>query len=346
MRDARPRGLSPDRRAIARFLALLGALSLLATAFIALARTYWFFELFSHFRVQLIATQVVLLIAFAILRHPRRALTLALACVINAAPIREYLLPVGEPAAPLHTGTQSRSEAAMSSSADGDGARQAIRVISVNVLATNPNAAALIRVLRSAQPDIFAIVELTEPFMDALAEFAAAWPHQMLLPEPGTFGIGVYSRWPLDAVDVIELEGVPAIDARIGGNEGGWHFVAAHLMPPMSSTMAELRNAQLRALAEHVRTIDAAHVVVGDFNLSPYSPLFEDFLRLTRLHSTLRGLGPTYTWPSFFPLLGIAIDHVLVSDAFTVTAYSRADGIGSDHYPVVVDMIPRRLRLD
>lgn len=348
MRDSGSPGLSPGRAAIRRALGGFAALSLLATACVALARAWWWFELFSHFRVQLMVLQLALLVAFLLGRRPRWALILTIACLINGAPILEYLLPL-EPSVTGLTGAADRTVETAAATAQpgirGDSAAL-LRVASANVLTTNSDAAGLIEILRSADPDVFAIVELTETYMESLESFAAAWPHRELLPRGGAFGIGVYSRRPLADVAVLDLGGVAAIDARITDSGGDWRFVAAHLLPPMSSAMAAQRNAQLSALAAHLRTIDAPHVVVGDLNLSSYSPFFADFLRQTGLSSASAGRGPTLTWPSFFPLLGIPIDHVLVSDDFAVTGYRRAGNIGSDHYPIIVDMIRRQLPLD
>jgi len=348
MRDAGSRQLRPAPGGSRRILRLCAVLSLLATVCVALARSYWFFELFSHFRVQLIALQLALLIVFALTRQPAWALTLALACVINGAPVREYLLPVGaSPAALIDESPLGTQPAGAPPRGDARGVAPArIRIASANVLATNPDAAALIGVLRSADPDVFAVLELTEPFMRSLANFTATYPHRVLLPEPGTFGIAVYSRWPLGRADVLNLEGVTAIDVLVAGNGSPWHFVAVHLVPPMSRELAARRNAQLRKLAEHVRSLEAPHVVVGDFNLSPYSPHFGDFLEGTQLSSTLLGRGPRLTWPSTFPLLGIPIDHVLASREFAVSGYFRAGDVGSDHYPIIVDLNRRRLALD
>jgi endonuclease/exonuclease/phosphatase family metal-dependent hydrolase len=49
------------------------------------------------------------------------------------------------------------------------------------------------------------------------------------------------------------------------------------------------------------------------------------------------GLG--FTWPTFFPLLGIPIDHCLVSADLGVAQYRRLADFGSDHYPVLARLV-------
>jgi len=345
MRDSGSGALKRGSSTAAGILPTLAALTLLPTAFIALARAYWIFELFSHFRVQLIVLQLALLLGCLAARQLRWALIVALAGAFNALPVADYLLPDGVPGTAPGVATEGDSRGGPAGgTGNGIGATpasQRIRVVSANVLATNTDAAGLIELLRSVDPDVFAILELTDTFAASLSPFAAAYPHRVMLPEPGTFGLAVYSRWPIAVSDVLDLAGYAAIDARISGPGEAWHFLAVHLLPPMSAELAALRNAQLTGLADHLRQVAAPHIVAGDFNLSPYSPWFGDFLARTRLHSTLRGRGPARTWPSFFAPLGIPIDHVLVTDDFTVTQYAHGGDIGSDHYPVIVDMILR-----
>jgi endonuclease/exonuclease/phosphatase (EEP) superfamily protein YafD len=304
---------------------ILAALSLLTTVFVLLARSWWFFELFSHFRVQLVAAQALLLIIVAVLRWHAWALALGAALLVNGFSVRAYVLPLAQSA----------------SAADAE-----IGVITANVLAANDDTGGLVELIRAEDPDVFAVVEFTDLFAEALRDLGDEWPHRVLAPERGAFGAALYSRWPLARSSVFELEGFAAIHAEIAAAEGNWHFVAAHPLPPMSSAMARTRNRQLRTLAEFVGALNGPIVVAGDFNLTPFSPHFEDFTRQTGLRTALRGFGPGITWPAFATVLGIPIDHVFVSEEFEVVSYARAGDIGSDHFPVVVDMNRRRFGLD
>jgi len=114
----------------------------------------------------------------------------------------------------------------------------------------------------------------------------------------------------------------------------------------MSAEMAQIRSDQLDGLAAFVDTLNGPVALIGDLNISPYSPLFADFMQSAQLRSALQGFGPSYTWPAFAPVLGIPIDHVLVSNDVDIAGYFRAPNIGSDHFPLMVDMIRRPIRLD
>ncbi len=55
------------------------------------------------------------------------------------------------------------------------------------------------------------------------------------------------------------------------------------------------------------------------------------------------GFGSKMTWPAMLPLMGITIDHILVSKDITVLKHEVGPNIGSDHYPVYYHS-PRFLR--
>jgi len=63
---------------------------------------------------------------------------------------------------------------------------------------------------------------------------------------------------------------------------------------------------------------------------------FEEFKKHSGLIDTSDKFGIQATWPSFMPLLGIQVDHVLHSDNVEVTEKSIGPRVGSDHYPVLV----------
>lgn len=77
-----------------------------------------------------------------------------------------------------------------------------------------------------------------------------------------------------------------------------------------------------------------SQVIIGDFNTTTYSPTFSEWLAKNELRSALPAGGMGISWPTFLPLLGIFIDHCLVSDDVIINEYRRGPAFGSDHYPV------------
>jgi endonuclease/exonuclease/phosphatase (EEP) superfamily protein YafD len=117
--------------------------------------------------------------------------------------------------------------------------------------------------------------------------------------------------------------------------------VATHPFPPVRSAVAVERNRQLAAIADFTASETGEVVVVGDLNVSPWSPYFQDLLRDGKLRDSRRGFDLQPTWPTFCPPLMTPIDHVLTSGGLAVSGRRTGPNIGSDHRPIVA-VIGRR----
>ena len=82
-------------------------------------------------------------------------------------------------------------------------------------------------------------------------------------------------------------------------------------------------------------TDDTARMAVGDLNCTPWSPHFDKFLQTARLRDSALGRGVSPTWFPI-PLLGLPIDHFLVSKEIEVVNRVVGPNVGSDHRPVVL----------
>jgi endonuclease/exonuclease/phosphatase (EEP) superfamily protein YafD len=100
-----------------------------------------------------------------------------------------------------------------------------------------------------------------------------------------------------------------------------------------------MRNRQLDQLAAYVKDIDEPLLVCGDLNLTPYSPYFDRFTEAAALTDVRLGQGLGFSWPTFFPMAGIPIDHCLFRGPLAVESIKRLEPFGSDHYPVHVSFI-------
>jgi endonuclease/exonuclease/phosphatase (EEP) superfamily protein YafD len=110
-------------------------------------------------------------------------------------------------------------------------------------------------------------------------------------------------------------------------------FVVAHPKPPIATRKYRARDHLLRELAAAAAT--RPMIVAGDLNATPWSSglLGADMRALRRI----TGAAPTY--PSEGGgIVGVGIDHVLVSSEFAGTGAQRGPDLGSDHLPVRVGL--------
>lgn len=316
------------RRAAERaaWLALAGLL--LASVLAQLGRYGWLPELTTHFRLQYLAGALLLVLVFAALRRRFPALLALALLLLHGVYGAAYLLPraggrdapVGEP----------------------------VQLLSLNLYYRNQDHAGVRDYLLGRDPAVLVLSELTPEWVRELAPVTARYPYWMSVDHRGPWGLGVFSRYPLREAVATNL-GVPGsvnVRAILELPSGAVELMAVHLSSPTSPTRADMRNRQLAGLARLLGPERAAgappRLLVGDMNLTPFSPYFRTLLAQTGLHDARQQDGLLGTWPSWLPPMQIAIDHCLVDRALAPTRVRRGPDVGSDHYPLEVTLLHAR----
>jgi endonuclease/exonuclease/phosphatase (EEP) superfamily protein YafD len=287
-----------------------------------LARLDWRADLVTHFTLP--ALTVTLIAAAGLLRgHPRLAFGLSCLAIWQAAPLFRYTAPSPvrpDPRAPLR-----------------------LRVLMANVLAENTRYADVDRLIRRERPDIVGLVEVTPEWLAGLAAIRAKYPYRVEVPD-GTTGLALWFREPPMVIDtpVQPLPGAsPLIHAefRFGGRPR--HLWLVH--PDMPFTRKD--RPEIPALAALIGRTSGSRIVVGDMNTTEGSPWFADFLSTTGLRDSRLGFGRQPSWPSDLPYR-IALEHAFLSDDLAVVARRLGPMVGSDHFPLILDLAPAAGTLD
>jgi endonuclease/exonuclease/phosphatase (EEP) superfamily protein YafD len=293
----------------------------LVTTFALSARLWWAFDLFSHFRLQYaILAAALCLVAIGLRAWPIAALLAVIACVHGWA-IKDLWL--GE----------------WPASASG---AEPLRVVSANVLYSNPKPKKVLDFVRASDADVVVLVEASEEtWRGVLAAIAADYPHRA--PESWQDGAPVilFSRHPVLRETVIGTPaGRPYLAADLALGERTLTVVGVHPSSPSPRDPSDTRqrNLQLDYLGDLAEDARGPVIVAGDFNTTPWSPYFRDVLATAGLRNAASGQGYIGTWPTWFWPAQIPIDHVLVKGPIAVTSVQRGSAIGSDHYPVVADL--------
>lgn len=303
------------RRAVALSV-LLAVTTILARG----ARWHWTLDLLSHFPLQTALGALGLALILLGLRRRKAALLPAAVLAFNVA----LLLPIYWPARqPTCSGP-------------------VIRAVSANVLRSNHRHEDVLRYVRSIDPDIFLAMEVDTEWLAAMEPLHEAYPYRIEQPGSGAFGIALFSRVPIEEGEVIvsAVSGAPMIRATLVFGERRLSFLGVHPLPPVKSGTAAFRNGQLREIAALARSVPAPRVLLGDLNVTPWSPHFRDLLTDSGLRDARQGFGIQPSWPEFSGVVGflqIPIDHTLVSDDVEVVARRLGPNVGSDHRPVELE---------
>jgi endonuclease/exonuclease/phosphatase (EEP) superfamily protein YafD len=217
-----------------------------------------------------------------------------------------------------------------------------MRILFANVLEKNQELDRLAAVIEEADADV---VILAEVDADAMALVRLRLPQYPYFEQPAVgsrpLGIGLLSKSIPTSSRLLGLgeSGSPLVIACFDEIPSAVTIIGAHPLPPHHPSWFRQRNAYMRKLADLVAETQGEVIVVGDFNVTPWSWHYGEFLRRSRLRDSRSHFGLQTTWPTPLPpLMRIAIDHCFVSAGVAVLSRCVLRATGSDHLPIVVDV--------
>jgi endonuclease/exonuclease/phosphatase (EEP) superfamily protein YafD len=306
-----------------RRFAVLTVLLALATLLAAGAAWHWFAELFTHFTPHYAVFALLFTAAFALLRAWRWAALALVLALWNGYPVMRALLHDDAPT---------------------PAAQRQFTVFHYNVSLHHEDPRRITSYLRRGAKELDAVVllEATSNFAVVLDELKDLFPHQIRHLEDSPFGIAFASKHPIDHGAISRAPSAFAhIEAtlKLPGRAAPLALYAVHAPPPISGEMAQARNEKLEHIARKAAALpDATPVVVGDFNLTPWSPYFQRFTAASGLRDARNTRRFDHTWPVTFnnAVLGLAIDHSFAHPSLPLVKRVIGPDLGSDHMPVTV----------
>jgi endonuclease/exonuclease/phosphatase (EEP) superfamily protein YafD len=282
-----------------------------------LGRSVWLFDLLTHFRVHYVVALAVSGAAMLILREWRGGLIAAAAALLVAIPLFDYVRPV-EATPPANRA-------------------QVLRVISINTWFRNEDLTSLARYVETSDADVVVMQELSATRAHDLARQLPSFPHAHL-DSAGATDTVVFSRWPITDANVAPLtaDGTSAIILTVQWGDRTIHVMGVHLHWPLGPREAARRNAELAGIAALAQAEREPLVVLGDFNVTPWSPHFVNMLASSGLKDCSLGQGLLPTWPSQARFVGIRIDHCLASAHWRTVDAWTGPHVYSDHRPMGV----------
>jgi len=216
-----------------------------------------------------------------------------------------------------------------------------LRIVTANLLKSNLKHDLFLEFIADADPDIIFIQEIDDAWAVSLRALEEAYPYSELLPSPGDFGIALFSRIPLDPVEIVYYTDsvLPWVHAGLTVNGRHLSVLSYHTWPPVSRERLETRDGDLDFLAKYVADAEDLVLVAGDFNVTPWSPSYKKMIRASGLKNARRGFGVKPTWAAIpSPIALLPLDHVLLSPEIAVKSLRVGPRIGSDHRPLIVDL--------
>ncbi|MCA1683008.1 MAG: endonuclease/exonuclease/phosphatase family protein [Actinobacteria bacterium] len=253
-----------------------------------------------------------------------------------------WLAPELRPAAPA-AGADGAGTGGGSGTGGGRGEAR-FRIFSHNVLFTNTDMDGIAAEIAAADPDVVALQEVSVPNLAALEHtgLVARFPHRWLDARPDALGTAILSRLPLEGAERWPCAGLVMARATVVVGDRRVRLYDVHTRAPFGPGAAAHWEEQLGVLAGVVREVQGPLVLAGDYNASSGHRAFRDLLAAGVADAHVAaGRWWATTWPHDLPAVPslARIDHVLVNRHVAVAAVAEGEGRGSDHQPVVADLV-------
>lgn len=298
-------------------IVIAGLAALLAAATLAafFGKFWWPLDLVANFRPQLGVSLAAVAVLCFLAKRTRIGWVALVAGLVNLGLVAVLFVP--NPAGSAPSGDE-------------------IRVLSFNLFAQNESYPQVIEYIRQTGADVVFLHEASLPWDETLA--AADLGYRIVRTHTDTIfgslvlvkgeatveGFGFGRREPrAAAVSYVTESGVAVA------------ILGIHPLAPVTSDWAGLRDAQFRFAETWAAEQAGPAIVTGDFNATPWSYVFRRF----ELNDSERGFGLQPSFPATRNLLlRVPIDHLLHSDHLVVLDRVLGPALGSDHFPLVVDL--------
>ncbi|MBA6151425.1 endonuclease/exonuclease/phosphatase family protein [Gelidibacter gilvus] len=288
-------------------------------------------------RIQLFILSIILIILLLIAEGKRKWLKkLLVSGLLIGIAIQSYFLINYTTLVPVEVPTAKHVK----------GRDNQFSLLLTNVKMSNRKAPQLIELIASKKPDLVLAMEVDSWWHDELNTLTNDYPFSHHAINEETYGMVLYSKLALKKIEVNYLtnEKVPSFESIITFEDGkNFSFHAVHPVPPthfqeLPDNAGEQENA-LKKLGKKVEGREHPILVAGDFNDVVWS--YVDDLTGTKnsLYDLRVGRGFYNSFNANNFLMRWPLDHVLVTDEFNLKKLERLSKIGSDHFPMYVELI-------
>lgn len=218
-----------------------------------------------------------------------------------------------------------------------------LRIITVNVFQDNTEFTKLLEIVKEHDPHLLLLLEVNERWLRDLSSLGLSYPYSLKRPLENTYGIALYSRLPLKNAEIKYLiePDIPSVKADVVLPAGdSIQIYGLHPRPPgLHGAPTTERDAELIQVAKTIRQSSRPSIVMGDLNDVAWSHTSRLFRRISGLLDPRVGRKPFPTFPVGIPFGRFPLDYVFHSSEFTIRAVERLGDIGSDHFPMYIELV-------
>ena len=218
-----------------------------------------------------------------------------------------------------------------------------LKLLVCNVYQENRDASRCLDCIAQCKPHVIILIETDEWWRSQLSSLEKEYPHRVLKPLSNTYGMLLFSRLELvdPRVKYLVEEDIPSIHTKVRLPSGDlFELYCVHPQPPVpnENPRSTERDAELLLIAKQAKKSNLPVIVAGDLNDVAWSYTTELFMKISGLLDPRRGRGFFNTFHAKHFFFRWPLDHVFCSKHFQLVDMKRLPRVGSDHFPIFVDL--------
>lgn len=320
---------------IGKTACLIGGYLLTAISLIPLIRNdNWIFRIFEYPRAQKLLINILLLGVFLPLADFNKTHDIVFLAVMSANLL--YLFWLVKPYTPL-------SKHQLKSFTRNDSAGR-FSLFICNVFQDNRDAASCLRQIEECDPDLVLLVETDAWWADKLKPLEKRYPYTLSRVQENTYGMMLYSKLELidPRIRFLVTPEIPSILTQVKLPSGEvFKLYGLHPQPPVpqENTRSTERDAEILIVGKETKKSKEPTLVAGDLNDVAWSYTTALFMKISGLLDPRRGRGFYNTFHAEHWFLRWPLDHIFCSSHFQLVRLERMPYMGSDHFPMLVELI-------
>jgi endonuclease/exonuclease/phosphatase (EEP) superfamily protein YafD len=212
-----------------------------------------------------------------------------------------------------------------------------------NVYQENRKYLKLLELVNKKNPDIIFLLETDHKWMENMESIHETHPFSIKIAQENTYGLLFYSKLEIKNYEINYLTDlqIPSIIADVLFNNRTIRLYGLHPTPPVpqENSQSTDRDAEILIMGKLAKAYNGPCIVLGDLNDVAWSYTTNLFLKISGLLDPRRGRGMFNTFNSKYFLLRWPLDHYFVSSHFRLVNMNVEKSIGSDHFPISIQLI-------
>jgi endonuclease/exonuclease/phosphatase (EEP) superfamily protein YafD len=218
-----------------------------------------------------------------------------------------------------------------------------VKILIFNVFMENEKMEKFLDLVEKVNPDIFLLAEVDRRWVEAVSVLDKDYPHSIKHPLENTYGLALFSKLELINREVKFLveDDIPSFHTNVKLRSGTLiKLYCLHPRPPVpaENNRSLERDAELLVVGRFADKTDEPTIVAGDLNDVAWSRTTKLFQKISGLLDPRIGRGLYNSFHAEHPLLRFPLDHVFHSNDFRLVELKRMPHIGSDHFPIYIEL--------